>query len=99
MKARGVFAALVMTWHVGMGISAYALAATIPVTFEPTPGCTPGQAQVDFVQPDVARIMLWEQCGSVTCWRRWLEIAGRKVGESRICEKASSSGGSPLVVP
>ena len=76
-----------------------ALLFALTLTFEPSPGCRLEQAAISFVPPSIMRVMVIEQCGSIVCWQRRLAIEGHagRVGESRVCEKATSPDGSPLV--
>lgn len=63
--------------------------------FELTAGCTPENAQIMFVPPDTARVLLTERCGALTCWSRWVQVGEKRVGLSRVCERSSGDQLTP----
>ena len=68
------------------------------LALEPTVGCRVEDAKVTVIPPDVARVVLTEECASVTCWRRWLQVADKRVGESRACEREHGNAGNAIEV-
>ena len=77
-------------------IAALLLAAVL--VLEPTSGCRVEDAKVTVIPPDVARVVMTEDCASVTCWRRWLQVADKRVGESRACEREHGNAGNAIEV-
>jgi hypothetical protein len=74
------------------------MATAISVVFNPD-GCELDQAQIAFIPPNSARVLLTTQCsgGGITCWHRWIEVEGQRRAESRMCEK--DGDGRPLQAP
>ena len=52
--------------------------------------CRLEQAIITAVPPATFRVVASYHCGSVTCWRRWLEVDGKRLGESAACEQDAS---------
>lgn len=67
---------------------------TIPLTSGQ--GCVLDQAQVVFVPPASARVLATYACGPLTCWERWVQAGGQKIGQGRVCEAAA---GNSLTTP
>lgn len=77
------------------------LLLAVTLAFESPAGCDADQAQVTFVPPETMRVVLIEQCGAITCWTRWLDVDGKRVGVSRACEAGhggASSGNNIEVI-
>ena len=51
--------------------------------------CRLEQAIITAVPPATFRVVASYHCGSVTCWRRWLEVDGKRLGESAACGQDS----------
>lgn len=69
------------------------LLLTLTLTFSPGQGCTPVQAFATFVAPDVAKVLFFEECGGIMCAAQWVQIDGKHVGYSRVCQKPMERGG------
>ena len=52
--------------------------------------CRLDQAIVTAVPPATFRVVASYSCGPIICWRRWLEVDGKRLGESAACEQESS---------
>ena len=86
--------------HAGLArlLSVCALVAVTAVMVPLTSGqgCVLDQAQVTFVPPASARILATYACGALTCWERWVDTGGRRLGHGRACEAAA---GDSLTAP
>ena len=69
----------------------------VTVVFEDHTYCVRDQAQLAFVPPNTARIIVDEQCGAITCWERWVQTDGKKIGYARACEANHGSRVNDLV--
>lgn len=58
--------------------------------------CALDQAQVHFIPPDTYQVLATYRCGAITCWQRWIEKDGKRLGESRVCEADTQDGKSDL---
>jgi hypothetical protein len=50
------------------------------------PGCVLDTIQAFVVEPATVSVVQTEQCGPVTCWRRFVVMEGQRKRESRVCE-------------
>ena len=48
--------------------------------------CALESAIVDVIPPATFRVLATIKCGGVTCWERWVQVDGKRVGVSRACE-------------
>ena len=74
-------------------------AAVLNVTLlvEPGDGCRPDMATVAFVAPGAIKVLYVEECGAIQCWSRWLQVDGRRLGASRVCQQRHERGGLEVV--
>jgi hypothetical protein len=59
------------------------------------PGCVLDTVQAFVVEPATVSVVQTEQCGPVTCWRRFILIDGQRRRESHVCEHDVT--GRPMV--
>lgn len=71
-----------------------ALTVVIPLTSGP--GCVLDQAQVAFIPPASARVVATYTCGTLTCWERWIDRSGQRLGHGRACE---AEAGDKITTP
>ena len=55
-----------------------------------------GDCRLDFalvthVPPNAAHVVRVSECGGLKCWDRWVEIDGKRVGETRACSESETS--------
>lgn len=74
------------------------LAATLALTLA-SGGCDLDTATVSYTPPNTAQILATYRCGGITCWARWIETDGKRMGASRVCERDSAGGDGGALLP
>lgn len=49
-------------------------------------GCELDTASIMYVPNATVRVVATWRCGGLTCWQRYIETEGKRIGESRACE-------------
>lgn len=75
-------------------------ASTLAVAISLTTGCLPDHAWITWTPPSSARVLFTSQCGGLTCWERWIDVDGKRLGYSKACDvpHSSMSSGSDITV-
>jgi hypothetical protein len=47
--------------------------------------CRLDQALVTHVPPATIHVVTVSECGGITCWERWVETDGKRLGVARVC--------------
>lgn len=69
----------------------------IPLTVGP---CVLDQALVTHVPPNTAHVITVSECGAMKCWVRWIEVSGKRAGETSACSASdASSAGTFTIAP
>jgi hypothetical protein len=76
-----------------------ALLVGLTLLVEPGEGCRPDQAALTFVDPSAVKVIYVEECGAIQCWSRWLQIEGRRLGVSRVCQQRRERGDLEMAPP
>lgn len=61
---------------------------TLPLLAEQ---CELEQAVVAAVPPATFQVLVTRRCGGITCWERWIEVEGKRLGYSRVCAEGMDS--------
>ena len=61
--------------------------------------CTLDQAQLSYVPPQTVQVLATYRCGGFVCWERWIEVGGKRLGSSRVCESPDMAADPLRLVP